>query len=58
MLSIIYIIMHCGNCNRKVRKDVVIDNIRLCHVCKNEKLKELMSMFNIKYIKNCSPYLN
>ncbi len=49
--------MHCGNCNRKVRKDVVIDNIRLCHVCKNEKLKELMSLYNIKNIKIYSPYL-
>jgi len=50
--------MNCGNCNRKVRKDVVIDNIRLCHICKNEKLKELMSLYNIKNIKIYSPYLN
>jgi len=50
--------MNCGFCNRNVRKDVVIDNVRLCHICKNEKLRELESMYYIKNIKICSPYLN
>jgi len=50
--------MNCGNCNRKVRKDVVIDNIRLCHICKNEKLKDLEILYDMKGIKICAPYLN
>jgi hypothetical protein len=50
--------MNCGECGRKVRKDIVIDNIRLCYTCKKEKLRDLESLYDMKGIKIYAPYLN
>jgi hypothetical protein len=50
--------MNCGVCNRKVRKDIVIDNLRLCYICKEEKLKELGEIYDMKGIKIYAPYIN
>jgi hypothetical protein len=49
--------MNCGICNRKVRKEIVIDNIVLCFDCKNDKLKELNEIYGMK-IKVIAPYIN
>lgn len=48
--------MNCDVCNRNVRKDIVIEDLRLCYACKDDKLKELSEMYDIK-IKLCSPYI-
>lgn len=50
--------MNCGNCNRKVRKEIMIDDILLCYKCKHTKLNELMTVFNIKGLKVIAPYMN
>jgi len=49
--------MICDVCRRKVRKDIVIDNLRLCYICKDDKIKDLSEMYDIK-IKVIAPYIN
>ena len=50
--------MNCGVCNRKVRKEIKIDDVLLCYKCKHAKLNELMTFFNIKGLKVIAPYIN
>jgi|LakMenEpi03Aug12_release.lakeMendotaPanAssembly.Ray.scaffolds.fasta_scaffold5402417_1 hypothetical protein len=50
--------MNCGYCNRKVRKEIKIDNILLCHECKKETLKDLGKIYDMKGLKVIAPYIN
>jgi hypothetical protein len=50
--------MNCGECGRKVRKEIKIDDVLLCYKCKQIKLNELVKFFHIKGLKVLAPYIN
>ena len=47
--------MNCGICNKKVRKDVKIEDIQMCHKCKNVWLHNFNKIHNMK-VKLMTPY--